>query len=315
MPQFLQAIYISQEQLDSLLIDALLNDEATQNATLETYFDFVQLTPFSSAYRLKSNVIIPELEAEKGLVLDMANNISRLKKNRLFKKQRDKGLKVIVAEGDSWFEHPHPSVDEILTHLGQKYAVYSLAAGGDVLRNMFQKSTYLDAIRQFKAETLLISGGGNDILGEQFKGFLNAYTPGTPGDQPERFINQYFHNEMGSLEKIYDELIRQVLQEFPALEIIVHGYDYVIPLNVTNRGWLGRYMIAKGITDRADKTAIIKYIVDIFNDMLHRLADKYPQLRYIDVRGTVPDNRWYDEIHPTSAGFQDVAVKFMQVIS
>jgi lysophospholipase L1-like esterase len=312
--QVLEAIHISQAELN-----ALLKDERTSEETLNRFYDLVQLSPFDYDYRLKSNVIITdgsdEEVIERGLFLDIANSISRKKKNKRYKEQLAAGKRRILAEGDSWFEHPHPSVDEILTHLGKYYAVYSLAAGGDVLRNMFARPDYLAAIETEKPEILLLSGGGNDILGSQFRGFLNAYTAGTAGENSARFINALFHSEINSLENIYTTICKKVLTDYPKLQIILHGYDYVIPLSVTNKGWLGRYMIEKNITDQVDKNALIKYILDIFNEMLTRVAAAFPDnVHYIDVRNTVPTNRWYDEIHPTSDGFQDIALKFMKVI-
>ena len=314
--QVLEAIHITRPALD-----ILLNDPDTGEQTLETYYDLVQTSPFEIEYRLKSHVIIldengkEDLVVERGLLLDVANAISRNKKNKLYVQQMKAGKRKIVAEGDSWFEHPHPKVDEILTHLGKYYAVYSLAAGGDVLRNMFATPYYLDAIEAEDPEFFLISAGGNDILGSQFRSFLNDYTPGIPGQDAGRFINDFFHREMQGLKDIYGVICSKVINKFPHIRILLHGYDYVIPLSVTDKGWLGRYMIEKGITDPADKEALIKYILNIFNGAIKEVAEADPlHIYFIDVRGTVPSNRWYDEIHPTSEGFQDVALKFMKQI-
>jgi hypothetical protein len=101
----------------------------------------------------------------------------------------------------------------------------------------------------------------------------------------------------------------------PGLHILVHGYDYIIPLSVTNKGWLGRYMIEKGIDRQEDRQAIISLILDEFNSRLKAVAASFPNVSYINVLNTVRPNQWYDEIHPNGDGFQQVAMKFITRIN
>ena len=54
----------------------------------------------------------------------------------------------------------------------------------------------------------------------------------------------------------------------PGIHIIVHGYDYPVKLNDAKKGWLGRYMIEKGINREGDRQAIIHVIMDTFNQSL-----------------------------------------------
>ena len=116
-------------------------------------------------------------------------------------------------------------------------------------------------------------------------------------------------------------MFQQLQQTHPNLKIIVHGYDYPVKLNDAKKGWLGRYMIEKGIDRPGDRMAIIKLIMDAFNSSLKTVAEKYSNVTYLDVRGMVrynPNNhvdQWYDEIHPNDEGFQQIAMKFMEKIS
>ncbi len=73
--------------------------------------------------------------------------------------------KVIVAEGDSWFQYPF-FVTDIVDHLLRNgRAVCSLAAGGDWIGNMVYEDQYITELTNYQPEVFLISGGGNDLVG------------------------------------------------------------------------------------------------------------------------------------------------------
>jgi hypothetical protein len=103
--------------------------------------------------------------------------------------------------------------------------------------------------------------------------------------------------------------------------VLVHGYDYPVKLNDKDKGWLGRYMIEKGISRPGDRHAIMHLIMDRFNEQLQAVVKDFPDnVSYVDVRGTIryneaeKEDQWYDEIHPNDNGFQQVAMKFIQEI-
>lgn len=48
-----------------------------------------------------------------------------------------------------------------------------------------------------------------------------------------------------------------------------------------------------------------------FNKMVVKSADSFPNVHYVDVRDTVAEDRWYDEIHPDREGFEVVAKSFL----
>ena len=57
--------------------------------------------------------------------------------------------------------------------------------------------------------------------------------------------------------------------------------------------------------------------MDTFNKGLSDATKDFRNVTYIDVRNTVRFNgvdQWYDEIHPNNDGFQQVAMKFIEVI-
>lgn len=73
-------------------------------------------------------------------------------------------------------------------------------------------------------------------------------------------------------------------------------------------------MIEKGMTSQTDRKGVISYILNEFNDRLRTVAAEFPNVHYVDARGLVADDQWYDEIHPDKHGFQALAGRFLSVM-
>lgn len=303
-------------------LSRLLNDPDADPDDIGRYFEVEFDAPFDGYLKLKPEVeVIPERQEEvtrgmvQNLVVSLANNWARNSRNKLYKRMiaQDPEAPRLISEGDSWFQHPHPKVLDIIDQLMNHYPIYSMGAAGDTLRNMFYEGEFVRAMRYEKPRIFLLSGGGNDILGSQFREFLvDTFTNATPGSDPHRFLKSSFTGELESIGKVYTRVFKK-LKDAP-IDLVVHGYDYVIPWNTPDKGWLGRYMLEKHIDNADDRAAIIRFMIDGFNDMLRETASSYTNVHYIDLRNTVRNDQWYDEIHPTSEGYQDVALKFHEVI-
>ena len=61
---------------------------------------------------------------------------------------------------------------------------------------------------------------------------------------------------------------------------------------------------------------VIVDLIDRFNDMLSELEQEYPEVAYLDLRGSLPDRLedWANELHPKNAGFAKIAEKFHRLI-
>lgn len=102
-------------------------------------------------------------------VMGAANWLARTMKmttsiflGRFFKKQTPK----IVIEGDSWYEHILiRDIVDWLIHLS-KFRIYTLAYGGDWLANYIKEGKYLKKLLKEKPDVFLLSGGGNDLVGD-----------------------------------------------------------------------------------------------------------------------------------------------------
>ena len=315
-------------QISEATLAELLNTPETADFALGIYFDASVDENMQPSHQLKPEIIITgPATGERGIrdkIIDVANWWARGQRNKHYDQviKRFPDRLRIVSEGDSWFQHP--LVLDIIDHLSRVYAIYCVAAAGDTLRNYLSQEKkngefFLDAIDEQKPAFFLISGGGNDILGSQFRGFLaeNPDQSSPEGENPKRFLKPSIFDELNSLMDIYKSLFGFLETHKPNLQVIVHGYDYPVKLNDAKSGWLGRYMIEKGISRPKDRQAVIRLIMDTFNKGISEAAKDFKNVTYIDVRNTVRFNgvdQWYDEIHPNNDGFQQVAMKFMQVI-
>ena len=101
----------------------------------------------------------------------------------------------MVAEGDSWFEHP--LIPDLIDWAGKGYAVLSLARAGDTWSNMldqdsnpakkYSDGTLMGLVHTVNEEdtgarppgTILLSAGGNDSIGQISK-CVYDYDPKRP---------------------------------------------------------------------------------------------------------------------------------------
>lgn len=307
-------------KVEQTTIQKMLSDDSLLDFALGLYFENA---PDGNLANIQLKSVLQDLTAnvplrEKGIFgewgMALANKIARARRNRRYKqtlKEFPDRIK-LVSEGDSWFQHP--LVSDTIDHLAAHYAIFCVAAAGDTLRNITMPigtppiEEYLKAIEEQQPRVFVLSGGGNDILGEQFRRYIKAGVPA--GSAPQAYLDTLLASDLDSLQAMYRTLFKTLQIKRPDLPILVHGYDYVIPLSVTNKGWLGRYMIEKGITDSDTRKAILHYILDEFSKRLKDVAKEFPMVSYIPTLGTVPDNEWYDEIHPNGEGFARVAEKF-----
>lgn len=299
----------------------LLQSENTTPEELDIYF----VTEFDDAFnghlKLRENVvIIPDSESTEeislmGVVITLANKWAHSQRIKKYRQRliNEPDVVRIMSEGDSWFQHPHPKVLDIIDQLDNHYAVYDIAAAGDTVRNMFFEAGFLKVMRDENPRFFLLSGGGNDILGSNFRGFLNdkdGYS--VASTDPGRFLKNTFLRELDSIGKIYRTVFGRLKDS--QIQMIVHGYDYVVPWESKDKGWVGRYLLEKGVQNPDDRKAVIRFIMDHFNEMMATISSEYPNVHYLDLRNTVREDQWFDEIHPTSDGFQDIALKYHELI-
>lgn len=314
-------------QMLALPTDAVHEDMMADFA-LGLYYEPDTTTELQPTLKLREDIrILTPDDDQRGLWNDLklavANQVSHQVQNRQYRQNlvRYPDRLRIVAEGDSWFQYPF-LLRDIVDYLSGVYSVFSVAASGATLDDYLKNSQFLEAIAQVKPTFFLLSGGLNDLLGKSFADFLTD-TPinGQPG--PQRYLTNAFGASLMAVGERLGRIFRLVQLGYPQVRVLVHGYDYLIPAGSdTSSGrtnGLGKTMIDKGITDPAEREAIIHYIIDAFNEQLRQVASAYPNVTCLDLRGTIRRtdslNYWYDEIHPNDKGFLSLSSKFVAQIN
>jgi lysophospholipase L1-like esterase len=240
---------------------------------------------------------------------------------------------VLVAEGDSWFDYPF---HDVLSDLEDIYGfdVESVAHKGDTVEDMAYSGGQLDAFARrvekvlrtgVRPRAILLSGGGNDVAGDEFAILLNHATSSIAGLNEfivTGVIDQRVRDAYATILQAITEICRGTIGQ--PVPIVVHGYDYPVP---DGRGFLGGWgplpgpwlepgFRRKGYEAMALRRSICKTLIDRFNVMLGNLAGKAPfaHVRYLDLRGTLSGadyrDSWANELHPTPKGFEKVTEKF-----
>lgn len=245
----------------------------------------------------------------------------------------------LVAEGDSWFDYPFHDVLRILEDQ-YGYDIESVAHKGDRVEEMAYAGGQLEEFTRRIEKTLrsgcipkaiLLSGGGNDIAGDEFGMLLNHAASAIAGLNKsviDGVINQ-------RIKVAYVTIISKItavcqLRIGHSLPIIVHGYDHPVP---DGRGFLGGWWFLpgpwlepgfreKGYDQLQQRIGIARELIDSFNQMMTEIASlpEFAHVHYIDLRGTLSaaanyKDDWANELHPSEEGFKKVSSKFAKTLS
>lgn len=245
---------------------------------------------------------------------------------------------VLVAEGDSWFDYPLNDILRLLEdHHG--YDVESVAHKGDRVEDMaYGPGQFEEFARRLEKllrqnivpKAILLSGGGNDIAGEEFGMLINhALSPvaGLNGQVLSGVIDERIKFAYVTILSAITRICEQRLNG--PIKILIHGYDYPVP---DGRGFLGGWWILpgpwlepgfrqKGYDQLAVRVALAKRLIDRFNDMLKAIValPQFAHVKHIDLRNTLSTGSnykrdWANELHPTFAGFKRVTDRFAAAI-
>lgn len=240
---------------------------------------------------------------------------------------------LLIAEGDSWFDYP---MNDVLSMLEDEHGfdVEAVAHKGDTLEDMaYGEGQFDDFVRLLEKllrqgrvpNAILISGGGNDIAGDEFANLLNHALSGLPpvnADVVRGVVDVRLRNAYTFLISGLTEVAQRYLGR--PIRTLLHGYDYAIP---DGRGFMGGWSFLpgpwlqpglrqKGHQDLSANKAILRSLMDTFNDMLRQVAatPEFAHVKYVDLRNTLASgagykNDWANELHPTKSGFRAVAAK------
>jgi hypothetical protein len=245
---------------------------------------------------------------------------------------------VLIAEGDSWFDYPLQDVLRLLEddHL---YDVESVAHKGDCVEDMAHSAGQFEEfarrleklLRNGKVpRAILVSGGGNDIAGDEFAILLNHATSSLPAlneDIARGVIDIRLRAAYARIISGLTAISKSFLNR--AIPIVTHGYDYPVP---DGRGFFGGFSLLpgpwlkpgfqrKGYGNLEQNKLLLRQLIDRFNTMLKDVSalPEFPHVHYLDLRGTLKNDAtykqfWADELHPSGRGFDMVTQKFARLI-
>ncbi len=320
-----------------------LADPAIDLRSLEPYLA-VTPDPRTGALKLVPNPAVIAASDEdvelrtRGLnVIDVLNGAARTRRRLAFEASLGSGKPILLAEGDSWFEYP-VFLDDTIDALARTYNPFCLSAAGDTMASMAGNGEVVESFlqlvrrRRLKVEAILLSAGGNDIVGDTLVGCVKLFTAGASAK--DLIDMAAFEAVLDGVFGKYRQAVRKIRRINPAIPILVHGYDHAIPVNAPlpphpwdndlirrhapRDGWLARPLSSRKIVDSLLQSGIVALMIDAFYRRLEALADPkgpdgFQAVHLVDNRGVV-GNRWNDELHPDDAGFADVAANFDSVL-
>ena len=246
---------------------------------------------------------------------------------------------LLVAEGDSWFDYPFFNIVERLEDKFD-FTVESAAHNGDTIESMaYDASQAIKVARMFEKlagqgsqpRAILLSGGGNDIAGDEFAMLLNHAASGLPvlnENIVAGVIDQRVKFAMVSVISALTTLSRRHFGR--TIPIVIHGYGHAVPDGRGYLGggwilpgpWLKPGFIQKGYGTLRDNVGVLVALIDRFNAMLQTIpgGTDLSHVSYLDLRPTLTNDSarykssWGDELHPTKPGFELVAKQYADLI-
>jgi hypothetical protein len=236
-----------------------------------------------------------------------------------------------LAIGDSWFDYPlndaglpwpNQAIVAQLQILGNPSPIILNRAmfgqASIVVMGLTNQEHYLSDITagswlSGKPDAILVSAGGDDIVGDQFVIYLDYVGGG---------LSSRIKGVIDSVEASYQALFQFRDVYAPGTPIFGHCYDYAVPNGhhpIFGGPWLKPSLDATSY-NYSQGLAIVTTAIDDFHAMISGLASVAKNnFILVDTRGTLTRDTthplgWANEIHPYTDGFISLAQKFIPVL-
>jgi hypothetical protein len=241
--------------------------------------------------------------------------------------------------GDSWFQYPLRFYPDLQTRIcadaqfGRRANFLDDSIPGrdakDVTRRIRQWRGIAEVLqaRGRPFALILLSLGGNDVIGLDFKNHLTdgsgrsgANWPWNP--QAPALIRRWL--DLVALKQTFNRvadsyrMIVAMRDEFaPGATIISHTYAAVTPADrpykfagLRGGPWIWKYLDPLGLS-ATDQKRIVEWLLESFHNLLLSLAAQTHHFVVLDTRLELPDPaQWDNEIHPLGPGFVHLADRF-----
>lgn len=251
---------------------------------------------------------------------------------------------IVFCEGDSWFSTPlamnlldwlvwPAPADEArgVPLFGAGGLFFRTEQNGDGALDMFSAAGIRDLAGWydgFQFDLVLLSAGGNDFV----DGFLERLFRGAGRmDAQAAYLRVVDSGRYQQVLEAYRALVLRFRRIHPGTPILAHSYDYPLrmggPARLTlgNIGaaallrqgvgpWIGN-RVAHVLPAVAQQREFARHLIDGFVERvlepLRDAADTGEVFDFVDLRGTLRQpSLWFDEMHPTGAGFARLARRF-----
>jgi hypothetical protein len=230
--------------------------------------------------------------------------------------------------GDSWFQYPPNPIDlhKQLRRIFKRTLWWNDSLAGresSQVKMLLPRSA--DALGAYGFDALLVSLGGNDVVGTELAEFVKprevpqSFGATDWGALPAPVLDHIrlsaFERTLDYVVEDYERIVQMRNEQAPQCEIVVHTYDYPWPdgrefelLGIAAGPWLQPFFDAVGMDDAGDQRTTAVWLIDQFARVLASLVERTPRMRLIDSRGVLPRRmQWANEIHPKKAGFARIA--------
>jgi hypothetical protein len=330
---------ISLGDLQNRILDLNVSDEELQHYLV---ISGDATTPFAPAVvpNVESVILqgpLDSADVQASSFLDVFQDLVEQRRLLKFKESRRTYPQrpILFAEGDSWFQFPI-FLKDLIDHLSKDYSLYCISRAGDTIENMvYGNPDYLDVLADLLADQgaavqgFLFSGAGNDVIGKGdgdrpvLEEILRPYNA---SELPHWHVmtpraDQIFQYIADAYRRIFSEIdARFPAATYPSLRVYLHGYDYVQVRGLGPAGdpnkpvwaaeWTSGPLRARGFTNNAFGSRVIAALIDRLNDTTAAVCAEHPRGVYVNLRGSVGDRNWVDELHPTSKGYGQAAERF-----
>ncbi|MEM6766931.1 MAG: SGNH/GDSL hydrolase family protein [Bacteroidota bacterium] len=263
-------------------------------------------------------------------IIEFLNKRSRKNNGKKYRRRliKDPDVVKVIVDGDSWFEYP-VFVKDLADWLRERkeLAVKAISSGGDWLANMYSQREFIGALKSESPHFLLLAGGIGQLLSSGSLARLIKPNEFEKASAVE-YIKEAFYDLLLYYQWLFTGLFHELESQY--IQVIIHGYDYPLPSDKVGSGitqslihiatgngqWLYKPLEDLEIKDDTLKRFILIEMVDEYNKALREVAEIFPQVHYVDLRGIVSEPRgWFDELHPTSAFFKIMGDKLNGKIS
>ncbi|MGM9506934.1 hypothetical protein ACS5NO_04390 [Larkinella sp. GY13] len=312
---------ISEENLKDMLSDPL-----TAEFALGLYFDGVVDRDLQTVYRLKPQIILSTDKPHRFLTespVELASVAAQQLRDRRYDRmvRRFPDRPRIVAIGDSWFNHPTET--DLVDQLSKLYPIHFVP----IQNNNADKQPYLEAVQESRANFLLVSMRlfstidkrlfSQNTIRDALRKFLDSsgYDSYRFQKDPDRYLSNEFYNKLDLIASSWNGVFNDTRTANPPIHILIHGYDYIVPgFKAQNPFWQLIMEVVRSYNTK-EQQALFRHVIDTLNKRLKVEAAECPNVSYIDLRNTVQPDQWLDELHPNSAGFEQIANKFITRIN